>query len=156
MFDTEQLERTGNSDIFLAKYAPSGRQFWVRTAGAMGGISSHAIAVDTNGNAFITGQYFGKATWDGNSLIKSLGEADIFVTRLSGSAIPLRGCGGSRVRCSSSESFGPSSTLNCPASRSILPAWRISSSGHRGTSLNGTSRPRRLMFNDARSCGGSE
>ncbi len=95
VFDAEQLERTGNSDIFIVKYDPTGKQLWVRTAGAVGGISSHALAVDTNGNAFITGQYFGKATWDAG-VLTNLGFADIFVAKYDteGNFVWARNAGG--------------------------------------------------------------
>jgi len=95
VFDSVQLERTGNSDIFVAKYDSSGNQLWVRNAGAAGGISAHGIAVDTNGNSFITGQYFGKATWEAGTLT-NIGFADIFVAKYDteGNFVWARNAGG--------------------------------------------------------------
>ncbi len=45
----------GNFDIFLAKYDPSGTQLWVRQFGGAAEEQASGVAVDGDGNAYITG-----------------------------------------------------------------------------------------------------
>jgi hypothetical protein len=55
------LTSIGNSDIFVAKYAPNGSLIWVTQAD--GGTSSNGIAVDKADNIVATGSFFGSATF---------------------------------------------------------------------------------------------
>jgi hypothetical protein len=45
----------GNSDIFLAKYNPSGTLVWLKQLGTSGMDDGYGIAVDGDGNAYVTG-----------------------------------------------------------------------------------------------------
>jgi hypothetical protein len=63
-----------SSDIFVAKYGGSGNLLWVRQAGGDGGNGGSEIAVDTNGNSYVTGAYIGTATF-GNVTLTSSGSS---------------------------------------------------------------------------------
>ena len=62
-FQTLTWSYGGGSDIFLAKYDPSGTLLWVRADGGAGDDLGEAVAVDSAGNAYVTGAYTGAATF---------------------------------------------------------------------------------------------
>ncbi|MCB2408778.1 SBBP repeat-containing protein [Hymenobacter lucidus] len=64
---TTQLTSIGNSDGYLAKYAPDGSLTWVRQIGSVGRERAYGVAVDGAGNAYITGS-FGSALNLGNGI----------------------------------------------------------------------------------------
>lgn len=49
----------GNQDAFLAKYDPNGNLFWIEQLGTSKRDRSRSVAVDSSGNAFISGYTFG-------------------------------------------------------------------------------------------------
>lgn len=49
----------GKEDIFTAKYDSTGKLLWVRSAGSAGNDHGYDIAVDKNGNAYVTGYFEG-------------------------------------------------------------------------------------------------
>ena len=74
------LARTGTCDLFTAKYDASGNCLWAKQAGGGGGAFGYAIAVDTAGNAYVTGSYFNNLTFEGNTLTNA-GFADAVVAK---------------------------------------------------------------------------
>lgn len=69
---------TGNADHLLIKYDASGNLLWVRQDGAVGGEAyGFGVAIDPDGNAFITGEAL-LAGLDGNTLI---GNDDGFIAK---------------------------------------------------------------------------
>src|SRR5690606_11752173 len=58
----------GNGDIFVAKYALNGQLQWVRKFGGSFSDRAYDLALDVNGNVFITGQFYGSVTFDGNTI----------------------------------------------------------------------------------------
>jgi hypothetical protein len=59
------------SDVFVAKFGPTGLCLWANRAGGPGGDEGRGIAVDNNGNSYITGNYisssdFGSFTLPGH------------------------------------------------------------------------------------------
>jgi hypothetical protein len=74
----------GNNDIFLAKYNSSGTLLWVQTAGGTNDDIARSVAVDVVGNAYITGNFQGTATFGGTSKT-SAGNYDIFVAKYNSS-----------------------------------------------------------------------
>jgi hypothetical protein len=52
-------DNRGSSDLLLAKYDTDGNQLWVAQTGDAATDESYGIAVDTSGNAYITGIYHG-------------------------------------------------------------------------------------------------
>jgi hypothetical protein len=52
-----------NSDIFVAKYSADGKVLWCKQAGGQA-VECHGLAVDPNGNCFVTGVLDEEATFD--------------------------------------------------------------------------------------------
>jgi len=70
------LAPLGNSDIFIAKYAPGGTLIWAKNAGGTGAAYGFGIAGSENGSSIITGIFKGEATF---------GAGEINATTLIGS-----------------------------------------------------------------------
>ena len=66
----------GSDDILLAKYDTSGNKLWTRQMGSSGIDAALAVAVDSAGNAYVTGYTAGSL--DGNI---SAGADDIFIAK---------------------------------------------------------------------------
>lgn len=79
-FGGTKVTCAGNHDIYIAKYSPAGVFQWVRTAGGTGGDYAHAIAVDSAGNSYVTGEMERISKFGAVSLT-SLGSNDIFVVK---------------------------------------------------------------------------
>lgn len=60
-FDGIKLPQRGNYDLFVAKYDPAGKLVWVETAGGVGYDYGHGVAVDSRGDAIVTGAVVGLA-----------------------------------------------------------------------------------------------
>lgn len=73
----------GNSDAFLTKYDSSGSLQWIRQVGTSGFDQSYGAAVDSSGNAFITGYTYGSLGGP------SAGNADAFLTKYDGAGTLL-------------------------------------------------------------------
>lgn len=54
-FGAATLSSAGLSDVFVAKYDASGRVLWAKRGGGFGNDSGAGMAVDEQGNAFVTG-----------------------------------------------------------------------------------------------------
>ncbi|MGD9008650.1 MAG: SBBP repeat-containing protein [Desulfobacteraceae bacterium] len=74
--DLDGNTNAGDSDIFVSKYGTSGNRIWTRLLGTKENDYGYGIAVDTNGNAYITGYTWGDL--DGNT---NAGAFDIFVSK---------------------------------------------------------------------------
>ena len=70
-----------SSDIFVAKLSSSGTWLWAVRAGGTGEESGNGIAVNSGGDAYITG-YFQDTTTFGSISFTSNGYRDIFVAKL--------------------------------------------------------------------------
>jgi hypothetical protein len=57
-FGSTTLRNAGKSDIFLVKYDPNGQVLWAKSVGGEGDEELRGIAVDAQGNIYVTG-YFG-------------------------------------------------------------------------------------------------
>jgi hypothetical protein len=96
----------GYPDIFLAKYDAAGNVLWVRSAGsAVGGgtlgESGNGVAVDSSGNAFVSGCFNGSASF-GTNTVTSAGGLDAFIVKYDpdGNAVWVRKAGGPSDDCS--------------------------------------------------------
>ncbi|AWV99555.1 SBBP repeat-containing protein [Arcticibacterium luteifluviistationis] len=77
----------GANDIFVAKYNASGVIQWVQSAGGPGNAYGYSLDLDAAGNVYVTGSYYGTATFSGISKT-SLSSNDIFVVKYnSGGAV---------------------------------------------------------------------
>lgn len=79
------LNSNGGSDVFVAKYNPSGQYQWAFNIGGASADRGMAIAVDGSGNVYITGWFFGtNIDFDpgaGIANVSSLGSEDVFVAK---------------------------------------------------------------------------
>lgn len=66
----------GSNDVFIAKYDNSGNQLWLRQVGTTSSESANSIAVDTNGNSYVTGDTWGDLAGSGN-----IGSGDAFIAK---------------------------------------------------------------------------
>ena len=85
---TANLSPVGNYDVFFAKYDASGTYLWAKNIGSTGADASYSIAVDGNGNVYITGSFTGTADFDpgaGTANLTSVGFGDIFFAKYDAS-----------------------------------------------------------------------
>ena len=76
------LVSAGGTDLYVAKYSPTGTHLWSKSFGDAAGQLAKGVAVDTAGNIVITGTMNGSFSFGGASLT-SLGGGDVFVAKLS-------------------------------------------------------------------------
>lgn len=84
-FGATSISSAGSSDIYVAKFNSSGNLQWVQSGGGTGDDRSQDIALDANGDVFITGYFEGTANF-GAASRTSAGDTDIFVVKYSGSS----------------------------------------------------------------------
>lgn len=76
------LTSNGGQDAFLVKLDPNGNALWAKTGGSTGGSDrANAVAVDGAGNAVITGQFSGEASFGALALNASDGTNDAFIVK---------------------------------------------------------------------------
>ena len=83
VFGSYSLNSNGEGDIFVAKMDGDGNWLWATKAGGSGMDSGLEIAIDDNGNSFVTGSFRETATFGSYSLT-SYGISDIFVAKIDG------------------------------------------------------------------------
>ncbi|PID28092.1 MAG: hypothetical protein CSB55_06140 [Candidatus Cloacimonadota bacterium] len=74
------LYSEGNDDIFIAKADNNGNWLWAKRAGSSRYDYGKSIAVDDQGNLYITGSFYGNANF-GNITLYSAGVSDIFIAK---------------------------------------------------------------------------
>jgi hypothetical protein len=80
---TGQTTSNGGIDTFIAKITPEGTQSWLKQFGTAGNDEGRSIAIDTNGNLFVTG------TTSGNFPGQTDGDgADLFIAKYSAAGDP--------------------------------------------------------------------
>ena len=82
--DLDGNTNAGSTDIFIAKYDSSGTKLWTKLFGTSGEDYGSGIAVDSSGNAYITGGT--KGDLDGNT---NAGHTDIFIAKYDFSGTKL-------------------------------------------------------------------
>jgi hypothetical protein len=84
-FGSTTLNNNGYYDIFVAKLDSNGNWLWAKQAGGTDIDISYGIAVDSNGNSYITGNFFSSSITFGSTQITNchLGTNDIFVAKLN-------------------------------------------------------------------------
>jgi hypothetical protein len=84
-FGTITLTSNSNSrDIFVAKLDSSGNWLWAKQAGGTSPDYSYGIAIDSSGNSYVTGYFWGTASF-GTTTLTSSGDIDIFIAKLDSS-----------------------------------------------------------------------
>ena len=93
-FGSVTLPTTADSELFLAKYDAGGNVLWAQSAGTIDG-AVYAIAADPVGNSYVTGAFFGTATF-GSFTLTSVGNHSIFVVKYDtgGNVLWARSAGG--------------------------------------------------------------
>ncbi len=95
-FGTLTLNSGGVTDVFISKTTPQGVYEWAIKAGGTGSDRSLAICADDAGNSYVTGFYYGTATFESET-ITSLGVQDIFIAKYdnNGALVWVKSAGGS-------------------------------------------------------------
>jgi hypothetical protein len=95
-FGSFTLVSAGGMEIFVAKVDPDGNYLWVTKAGGTSNEGGMDITMDSAGNIYVTGYYFGTATFGSHS-ITAVMSCDIFVAKMdtSGSWLWVTSAGGS-------------------------------------------------------------
>jgi hypothetical protein len=90
-FGNNTLFSMGIGDVFVAELDREGRVTWARQAGGQFSepIAGHGCAVDRGGNTYVVGYYRGNITF-GDHVLKSLGETDIFLAKITAQFAPVR------------------------------------------------------------------
>lgn len=70
----------GLFDVFLAKFDANGILLWLKNAGGTGSDIAHGVVVDSQGNAGVTGEFQGTATF-GTHSVKASGLGDAFIAK---------------------------------------------------------------------------
>lgn len=83
-FGTTNLNSSGYSDIFVGKLDESGSWLWAKRAGGTSDDVSYGIATDVSGNGYISGYFYGTATF-GSSSLTSFGAYDAFIAKIDAS-----------------------------------------------------------------------
>jgi len=83
IFDSDTLTNihTGNDDIFLAKYDSNGNVIWAKSAGGYGLDYSGFIALDTNGNAYWSGGFYGSNINFDTITLTNIGYSNFFLAK---------------------------------------------------------------------------
>lgn len=81
-FGAINLNSSGASDIFIAKLDPLGNWLWAVKAGGPGSDTGTGIAVDTDGNVYVTGYYSDTVSF-GPYNHTSIGGTDYFIAKLN-------------------------------------------------------------------------
>ncbi len=82
-FESTTLTNAGSTDIFLAKYSPTGSVVWVKRAGGVQEDGASSVAVDAQANIYAAGFFRAQASF-GETSLKSRGTAsalDGYLTR---------------------------------------------------------------------------
>ena len=83
-FGYTTLISNGGTDLFVAKLDSSGNWLWAKKVGGTSTDEGYDIAVDASGNSYVTGIFYGTATFGSTTLISN-GEEDIFIAKLDSS-----------------------------------------------------------------------
>lgn len=74
------LTSAGVRDVYLAKFDPDGNHVWSQHFGDDNWEKAIAVAVDTLGNVFVTGYFYGTIDF-GGGVLTSAGEGDVFLAK---------------------------------------------------------------------------
>ena len=89
------VSNAGSRDILVAKLDKNGNTIWAKSYGGNKNDLGQSIVVDGSGNAYLTGSFGGTAKFGsttltsvgkGITLPNGVGEADVFVAKISGSS----------------------------------------------------------------------
>ena len=81
------LNSKGDFDVFVAKFDPAGKVLWATTWGGANGDYPESIALDGDGNTYVTGDFFTDTEFGGEKLV-SHGNVDIFIAMVDSTGNP--------------------------------------------------------------------
>ncbi len=87
-FGGTALTSVGYTDIFIAKYNAAGNILWAKRAGGGSPENAYGVAVDGQGNAFITGRVAGTASF-GSVTLPNAGSGDVFIAKYDAAGTTL-------------------------------------------------------------------
>jgi FlgD Ig-like domain/Beta-propeller repeat len=82
-FGASPLTAVGSSDIFLAKYDPTGIPMWTKSFGGNLTETGNSLALDGSGNVIITGQLSSVSMTFGGGSVGTNGSTDIFLAKFN-------------------------------------------------------------------------
>ena len=82
VFGSHTLVSGGNSDIFVAKMDEEGNWIWATRAGGNYSAGGYAISIDDNGNSYVTGLFWGAATFGSYTINCDIQYPSIFVAKI--------------------------------------------------------------------------
>ncbi len=84
------ITSAGATDVFLAKYSPTGEALWAKRGGGTSYDEARAVCFDKNGFIDMAGFFWGTATFPGGTAsdLTSAGNYDCFVTQYSLDGVP--------------------------------------------------------------------
>jgi hypothetical protein len=105
--DTFYITSVGNKDVFIHKMDKDGNFIWARAFGGTANQNGLSMKLDTIGNIYLTGVFFGTVDFDPNINVYNItsnGSSDIFIQKLdsSGNLIWVKTIGGSSIELSNS------------------------------------------------------
>ncbi|HKR06493.1 MAG TPA: T9SS type A sorting domain-containing protein [Bacteroidia bacterium] len=96
-FGSTNLLNNSGSDFFLAKYDSAGNVLWAKNMGGNGSDNGEDVAIDANGNVYVTGAFHSPLVIFGSDTLINNGQEDIFVAKFdsSGNVLWVKNPGGS-------------------------------------------------------------
>ena len=80
-FGKDSLVSNGSTDAYIAKYNNSGHIIWVKDIGGSGADEGNAIAIDSLGYIYITGDFSGTVVFNSTTTLISKGKTDAFIVK---------------------------------------------------------------------------
>ena len=82
VFGETNLESNGQQDAFIVKFNPEGKVEWVRQGGGSGMDRGNDVAVDPQGNCYVTGSFEEASSFgDHTDSVYSIGMKDLFIAK---------------------------------------------------------------------------
>lgn len=85
-FQSTNLLSNGFKDFFVAKLTPDGSLIWIQSGGGPQDDEAKGIAIDENGNVYVTGIFRGQADF-GSDTPNSIGGTDVFVVKYNNNGV---------------------------------------------------------------------
>lgn len=87
----QDLTTNGGADVFVAKLDASGDHIWSKSSGSPSDDEAHGVAVDANGDVYLTGHFRSSVVVGPNITLTSAGGEDAFLVKLDPSGKTLWG-----------------------------------------------------------------
>ena len=84
----DSLTVYGSNDIYLTKHSNSGNLIWAKKYGWSSDDKARAMAVDRDGNSYVTG-YFSSTARFGSINVTSSGNNDVFIAKIDSTGDPI-------------------------------------------------------------------